>query len=81
MTLRATDTVWVQLSKTDSSVIYDAIMTSGIQRQWTVAETLRVTIGRWWAAELLLDDRLVEMPHGSRDATAFLCTPSGIRRR
>lgn len=81
LTIKANDTVWVQLAGKDSSIIYDAIMTGGIQQQWTVTDTIHVVIGRWWATEVMLDGRAVEVPHGSRDATSFLCTPSGISRR
>jgi|GEM_PF-1510490 len=82
MTLRATDTVWVQIVQGDSTVIYDAIMTPGIQRQWKVQDTLRVTLGRYWAVELLLDNRKVDVPRvGTRNTAYFLCTPSGLARQ
>jgi len=80
MTIRATDTVWVQLARADGSILYDAIMTRGFRRQWTVSDTIRVNIGRWWAAQVMLDDRKIDVPHGSQDPGSFLCTPLGISR-
>ncbi len=79
----ATDSVWILVTKTDSTFLYEAIMTEGNRRRWAVVETLRVRLGLHSAVEMTVDGRLVPVPRiGSRRSTEFICTPAGtISRR
>ena len=83
LAIAATDSVWILIMRPDSSVVYEAIMTEGDRRQWTVRDTLSINLGRHAAVDMTVDGRTVAVPRiGSRRSTIFICTPSGqIRRR
>jgi hypothetical protein len=79
MAIEATDTVWVHIASKDGMVIYDAILAPGQRTQLDVDDTLRVTLGRYWATRLVVNGQTVETPRlPMRNMVFFLCTPSGI---
>ncbi|HOT37377.1 MAG TPA: DUF4115 domain-containing protein [Candidatus Latescibacteria bacterium] len=79
MTIEATDSVWVLIARKDGMVLFDGILVPGQSKQSDVEDTLRVTLGRYWAARLLLNRQAVPTPRQeARNMTFFLCTPSGI---
>ncbi|OQB41647.1 MAG: cytoskeletal protein RodZ [Candidatus Latescibacteria bacterium ADurb.Bin168] len=79
MTIEATDSVWVLIARKDGIVLFDGILVPGQSKQSDVEDTLRVTLGRYWAARLLLNRQAVPTPRQeARNMTFFLCTPSGI---
>ncbi len=79
MTIEATDSVWVLIARKDGMVLFDGILVPGQSKQSDVEDTLRVTLGRYWAARLLLNRQAVPTPRQeARNMSFFLCTPSGI---
>jgi cytoskeleton protein RodZ len=74
----ARDTVWIQLSRLNGEVIYDAIMLPGNSHEWKVRRVVRVNLGRYWGVDVLLDGKKVDVPHGRGDVTKFRLSPKGI---
>lgn len=79
MTVEATDSVWVLIARKDGMVLFDGVLGPGQRTQNDIEDTLRVTLGRHWAAKILLNEQAVPVPkREARNMTFFLCTPSGI---
>ena len=78
--ITATDTAWVQiLDAATEETIYDAIMSPGASRQWTIRDTVQITFGRRWAVTMAVNGDSVRVPGAAnRNTVVFLLGPSGI---
>ena len=79
--ITARETLWVQIMDLDSQLVYDRIMTPGMNEEWDIERTLRIALGRHWAAQVTFNGDTTEVPHGTAHSTVFYCSSQGISRR
>ena len=81
LAITARESLWVQVADMDSQQVYDRIMIPNMREEWEVTQTLRIALGRHWAAQVSFNGQVVEVPHGTGNSTVFYCSPRGVSRR